>query len=150
MTKFKEYLRAKGIKLECGSAVLPYRGIRHIEAHAFGVCLEVLIYYTSALFPDQLLLTRDGSCIMPSKCLYEYDAEAHNGFSDYVAWLRNMGYLNSERGFVLMEFVYVNDEKLQIAFRHMKAGIMDKEVFRKWHDKHCQECMSILCDPYEV
>lgn len=150
MTKFKKYLRAKGIKLECVFDVFPHMGINHVETHVLGNCLEVLTKYTDAYFPDQVLFTRDGSCIMPSKRLYEYDAEAHNGFSDYVAWLRNVGYLNSERGFVLMEFVYVNDEKLQIAFRHMKAGIMDKEVFRKWHDKHCQECMSILCDLYEV
>ena len=33
MTKYKEYLRAKGIKLECDFEVLPYNGIAGIATY---------------------------------------------------------------------------------------------------------------------
>ena len=43
-----------------------------------------------------------------------------------------------------MRYAYIEDEKVRIAFKHMKAGIMDEEVFRKWHLKHCLEYVGIL------
>ena len=34
MTKFKEYLRAKGIKVACDFEVLPYNGIDAVTDHS--------------------------------------------------------------------------------------------------------------------
>ena len=72
MTKFKEYLRAKGSKLECD---------------------------------------------------YEY--------IEYIDFLRGMGCIDSDWALTVMRNTYEDHAKVRIAFKHMKAGIMDAKAFCK-------------------
>ena len=65
-------------------------------------------------------------------------------FNEYIAFLCDMGYDNSERALAIMRYTYVSDAKTRIAFKHMRAGIMDAEVFRKWHIERCMEYVGIL------
>ena len=69
MTKFKEYPRAKGIKLECDP--------------------------------------------------------------EYIDFLLDMGCDNSEWSLTVMRHVYEDHAKVRIAFKHMKAGLMDERTFYK-------------------
>ena len=131
MTKFKEYLRAKGILLECDFDVFPNMGIHHVETHVLGNYLEVLTHYTDAYFPDQVVFDNAGTRRAPSERLYEYDAEALNGLSDYVDFLRGMGYIDSDWALTVMQNTYEEHAKVRIAFKHMKAGLMDERTFCK-------------------
>ena len=81
MTKFKEYLRAKGIKLECD---------------------------------------------------YEYSE-----YIEYIDFLRDMGYIDSGWALTVMRNTYEDHAKVRIAFKHMKAGIMDAKAFCKLAFRYC-------------
>ena len=143
MTKYKEYLRAKGIKLECDYEVLPYRGIHHVEVHVLGNCLEVLTCYTCAPFTDQVVFDNNGRWNAPCEQLYKRGITALNGFDNYVDWLRSKDYDKLYAGFGVMKELYLH-EKVRIAFLHVRAGIMDEHVFHRWLDKYCLRYMSIL------
>ena len=143
MTKFKEYLRAKGMLLNCDFDVLPYREIHHVEAHVLGNCLEVLTYYTCAPFTDQAVFDNNGSWNAPCEQLYKRGTTTLNGFDDYVAWLRSKDYDELYAGFGVMKELYLH-EKVRIAFLHVRTGIMDEQVFHKWLDKRYLRYMSIL------
>ena len=78
MTKFKEYLRTKGIKLEC-------------------------------------------------------DPE----YIEYIDFLRGMGEIDSDWALTVMRNTYEDHAKVRIAFKHMKAGIMDAKAFCKLAFRYC-------------
>ena len=132
MTKYKEYLRAKGALLECDFDVFPHMGIQHVETHVLGNCLEVLTQYTDAYFPDQVVFDNAGMWRAPSERLYKHDTTTLNGFDDYVDWLCHTRYNISTALYPVAVCMYKRDEKVRIAFKHMKAGIMDEEVFYKY------------------
>ena len=52
-------------------------------------------------------------------------------FNEYIDFLCDMGYDNSERALAVMRYVYEDHAKIRIAFKHMKAGIMDERTFYK-------------------
>ena len=143
MTKFKEYLRAKGIKLECDYEFLPCGYIEAVETRIMDGCI-VAVVYSNCTDPEYAVYDRygehgwfdtygDASCV-----------ERFNCSTEYTDWLYGEGYADSEGARAVMRYAYVEDAKVRIAFKHMKAGIMDKEVFRKWHVKHCLEYVGIL------
>ena len=147
MTKFKEYLRAKGMLLNCDFDALPYRETHHVEAHVLGNCLEVLTYYTCAPFTDQAVFDNNGRWNAPCEQLYKRGTTTLNGFDDYVAWLRSKDYDELYAGFGVMKELYLH-EKVRIAFLHVRAGIMDELVFYEWVDKLFRKTVSSL-DYYE-
>ena len=147
MTKFKEYLRAKGIKLECDFNVLPYGGLHHVEARVLGNCLEVLIHYMYAPYIDQVVFDNNGRWNAPCEELFKRGTTTLNGFDDYVDWLRSKDYDKLFVGFGVMKELYLH-EKVRIAFLHVRAGIMDEEVFYEWVDKLYIKTVSSL-DYYE-
>ena len=143
MTKFKEYLRAKGILLECDFDVFPNMDIHHVETHVLGNCLEVLTCYMDAPFTDQVVFDNNGRWNAPCEQLYKRGITALNGFDNYVDWLRSKDYDKLYVGFGVMKELYLH-EKVRIAFLHVRAGIMDEHVFHRWLDKYCLRYMSIL------
>lgn len=147
MTKYKEYLRAKGVMLECDFEVLPYRGIYHVEAHALGNCLEVLTHYTQAWYLDQTVFDNNGRWDAPDERFFKRGTATLNGFDDYVDWLRSKDYDKLFVGFGVMKGLYLH-EKVRIAFLHVRAGIMDELVFHEWVDKLFRKTVSSL-DYYE-
>ena len=132
MTKFKEYLRAKGIKLECDFEVLPYNGLVGIATYVVddGVVAECYHestgsrYYVYNKYGEYSYFFDD----------YEFHAYAGgpNCDPEYIDFLYDTGCNKSFGVFEDMEWMYLNDAKVRIAFKHMKAGIMDWEVFYKW------------------
>ena len=149
MTKFKEYLRAKGA-LDCN----PYNeydfeintcaGIEtETSVEIMDGCIVVVIYSNIA-DPEYAVYDRYGehgwfstygdvSCIERFRC----DPE-------YTDWLYGTDYAENEVARAIMRYTYVSDAKTRIAFKHMRAGIMAEEVFRKWHVEHCLEYVGIL------
>ena len=147
MTKFKEYLRAKGIKLECDFDVFPNMGIHHVETHVLGNCIEVLTCYMDAPYTDQVTFDNNGRWNAPCEQLYKRGITALNGFDDYVDWLRSKDYDKLFVGFGVMKELYLH-EKVRIAFLHVRAGIMDELVFHEWVNKLYRKTVSSL-DYYE-
>ena len=143
MTKYKEYLRAKGIKLECDYEFLPCGYIEAVETRIMDGCI-VAVIYSNCADPEYAVHDRygehgwfdtngDASCI-----------ERFNCDPEYTDWLYDPDYAENEGARAIMRYTYANDAKTRIAFKHMRAGIMDEEVFRKWHVKHCLEYVGIL------
>ena len=51
--------------------------------------------------------------------------------NEYIDFLRDMGYDNSEWALTVMRNTYEDHAKIRVAFKHMKAGIMDAQTFYK-------------------
>ena len=132
MTKFKEYLRAKGIKLECDFEVLPYNGLVGIATYVVddGVVAECYHESTGSRY---YVYNKYGeySYFFDS---YEFHAYVGGPNCDpkYIDFLYDTGCNKSFGVFEDMEWLYLNDAKVRIAFKHMSAGIMDWEVFYRW------------------
>lgn len=130
MTKFKEYLRAKGIKLECDYEFLPCGYIEDVETRIMDGCI-VAVIYSNCAGAEYAVYDRYGehgwfdtygdvSCV-----------ERFNCDPEYIAFLLDMGYDNSERALDVMRYAYEDHAKIRVAFKHMKAGIMDARTFYK-------------------
>ena len=132
MTKFKEYLRAKGILLECDFDVFPNMGINHVETHVLGNCIEVLACYMDTPFTDQVVFDNNGRWSAPCERLYKHDTATLNGFDNYVDWLCHTSCKISTALYPIAVHMYKRDEKVRIAFKHMLAGIMSEEVLYKY------------------
>ena len=132
MTKFKEYLRAKGIKLECDFEVLPYNGLAGIATYVVADCV-VAEYYSESMGSIYYVYNKYGehSCFFDD---YEFHAYVGGPNCDpkYIDFLYDTGCNKSFGVFEDMEWLYLNDAKVRIAFKHMSADIMDWEVFYRW------------------
>ena len=134
MTKFKEYLRsAKGMLLDCDFEALPCAGIEHFEPRVLGNGIEVVTHYMYYSDVDKMMVSRDGWCHRLSENWSVTDerfdkryAEAPNGFSDYVDWLRDVGFSIHAFVFDWLKRLYLTEHEVRIAFMHMRAGIMSE------------------------
>ena len=137
MTKYKEYLRAKGA-LGCD----PYNeydfeintcaGIETTTTTRIMDGCVVVVIYSNIAYPEYAVYDRYGehgwfdtngdmSCIERFAC----DPE-------YIDWLYGTGYTKSDDEIDIMRHMYRDSEKVRIAFKHMRAGIMSEEVLYKW------------------
>ena len=130
MTKFKEYLRAKGIKLECDYEFLPCNYIEDVATRVMddGV---VAIVYSNCAGAEYAVFNRYGECNYYDSDAYHAYVGGPNCDPEYIDFLRDMGYDNSEWAFTVMQNTYKEHAKIRLAFKHMKAGIMDARTFYK-------------------
>ena len=143
MTKFKEYLRAKGVKLNCDYEALPYKNLETVETSATDGCVIATAYF-NILGPWSIAYNKHGECMEFCPDGGELDLlKLYYGF-EFTNWLHDMGYTSSEEKLEVMRFMYCNDSDVRMAFKHMKAGIMEEAVFHKWLDKCYLRYMSIL------
>ena len=131
MTKYKEYLRAKGTKLEYDFEVLPYNGIDGIATYVVddGVVAE---YYHESTGSRYHVYDKYGvySYFFDSWEFHAYVGDPNRDL-EYIDFLRDMGYDNSEWALTVMRNTYEDHAKIRLAFKHMKAGIMDAKTFYK-------------------
>ena len=132
MTKFKEYLRTKGIKLECDFEVLPYNGIDGIATYVVddGVVAE---YYHESTGSRYYVYDRYGvySYFFDSWEFYAYVGDP-NCDPEFDIWMCDTSCKISSTLFTVAVGMYKNDTKVRIAFKHMRAGIMDEKAFYKF------------------
>ena len=137
MTKYKEYLRAKGIKLECDFEVLPYNGIDGIATYVVddGIVAE---YYHESTGSRYYVYDKCGvySYFFDSWEFYAYVGDPHCD-PEFTSWMCDTSCKISSTLFTVAVGMYKNDEKVRLAFRHMRAGVMDEKVFYKWLVKQC-------------
>ena len=130
MTKFKEYLRAKGIKLECDYEFLPCGYIEGVTTKVMDGCV-VAVVYSNCVGAEYAVFNRYGECeYYDSDDYHAYVGDPHCA-PEYIDFLRDMGYIDSDWELAVMRNVYEDHAKVRIAFKHMKAGIMDAKAFCK-------------------
>ena len=131
MTKYKEYLKAHGIKVQCDYEAEYCHGVDEIDTAVLnngsvvGVHQANMGYcYTSC--------DRSGAW----SYFYDFDLDMHLEDLccdvDYIYWLHEMHCNESHVVYDTMMQMYKDDEKVRIAFKHMKAGIMDFFAFYDW------------------
>ena len=130
MTKFKEYLRAKGIKLECDYEFLPCGYIEGVTTKVMDDCV-VAVVYSNCVGAEYAVYDRSGVCSYFDGDGYKAYIRGSHCNPEYIAFLLDMGYDNSERALAVMWHVYEDHTKIRLAFKHMKAGIMDERAFYK-------------------
>lgn len=142
MTRYKEYLRAL-VPLACDYETLPCEGVESVWTDVLdnGVVATTCINSTEAW---SVMYNKRGEYIVFKSYDDMSDLLSFCYGPEYSIWLRDMGYTSSAEKLAVMRYTYMNDAKTRIAFKHMKAGIMDEEVFRKWHVERCLEYVGIL------
>lgn len=131
MTKFKEYLRAKGIKLECDYEFLPCGYIEGVETRIMDSCI-VAVIYSNCADPECTVYDRHGEHGWLDTCGDASCIECFNCDPEFTSWMCATSCNISSTLFTVAVGMYENDEKVRIAFKHMRAGIMDEQVFYKW------------------
>lgn len=131
MTRFKEYLRAHGVALECDYEFLPCGGVEHVWTSVLdnGVVATTCGDVTESW---SLMYNKHGECFVFKS--YD-DMSGLLSFSyglEFTAWMCATSCEISSTLFTVAVGMYKNDEKVRLAFRHMRAGIMSEEVFYKW------------------
>ena len=130
MTKYKEYLRAKGIKLECDYEYLPYGYVECVETRVLDNYIIVDMFSNCAGW-EYAVFNKHGVC----GCFDEDDRQTYisgpHCDPEYIDFLLDMGHDNSEWALTVMRNTYEEHAKIRVAFKHMKAGIMDARTFYK-------------------
>ena len=138
MTKYKEYLRAKGIKLECDYEFLPCGYIEAVETRIMDSCI-VAVIYSNCADPEYAVFNRYGECNYYDSVDYRaYVGDPHCD-PRYIDFLFDTGCNKDLDVFDGMRFMYIDDAKVRIAFMHMQAGIMDYLVFYRWISDYYQK-----------
>ena len=140
MTKFKEYLMAHGAILERNSAELAQDenwDVEFIIPKVLDSGLAISYCHVDDHVPDVVVYDRAGACRYISRSEYQahvgnrhYDPECPE-YIEYIDFLRGMGYIDSDWALTVMRNVYEDHAKIRLAFKHMKAGIMDARAFYK-------------------
>ena len=136
MTKFKEYLRAKGVKLECDYEFLPCDYIEAVETIAMDDCV-VAVVYSNCAGAEYAVFNRYGECSYFDGDGYKAYRRASHCDPEYIDFLRDMGYIDSDWELAVMRNTFEEHAKIRLAFKHMKAGIMDEKTFYKLAFRYC-------------
>lgn len=131
MTKFKEYLRAKGIKLECDYEFLPCGYIDGVTTKVMDGCV-VAVVYSNCAGAEYAVYDRSGVCSYFDGDGYKAYIEDPHCDPEYIDWLCHTRYEISTALYPVAVCMYKRDEKVRVAFKHMLAGIMSEEVFYKY------------------
>ena len=130
MTKFKEYLRAKGIKLECDYEFLPCGYIERVETRVLDNYIIAAMFSNCAGW-EYAVFNKHGVC----GCFDEDDRQTYisgpHCDPEFATWMCDTSCKISSTLFTVAVGMYKNDEKVRVAFKHMRAGIMNEEAFYK-------------------
>ena len=131
MTKYKEYLKAHGIKVQCDYEAEYCHGIDWIGTTVLNNGIIVGVSHASIGY-HYTACDRSGDW----SYFWDFDLGMHleelDCDFDYICWLHDMHCNESYEVYSTMMQMYQDDEKVRIAFRHMKAGIMDFFAFYDW------------------
>ena len=137
MTKFKEYLRAKGIKLECDYEEY-CNGIVEIATGVLANGIVVGVHHENVGY-HYAVYNRSGDCSYFNHFDFDAYIEDSRDDVDFIYWLHEMHCNESYVVYNTMLQMYQVDENVRVAFNHVKAGIMDELVFYGWISDRYQE-----------
>lgn len=143
MTKYKEYLRVKGIKLECDFEVLPYNGIDGIATYVVddGVVAE---YYHESTGSRCHVYNKYGeySYFFDSWEFHAY-VGGPNCDPEFIDWLYDNGFTDQVVNRLMIHYSPLySSYSVYAAFLHVRAGIMDEAVFYKLVNKRYQQAIN--------
>ena len=130
MTKFKKYLRAKGIKLECDYEFLPCGYIEAVATEATDNCVAAVVYSNCA-GAEYAVFNRYGDFGYFDDAGYKAYVKGSRCNPEYIAFLLDMCPDSSDFELSVAWHTYEDHAKVRIAFKHMKAGLMDAKAFYK-------------------
>ena len=142
MTKFKEYLRAKGIKLECDYEFLPCGYIEGVTTKVMDDCV-VAVVYSNCVGAEYAVYDRSGGCSYFDGDGYKaYIRDSHYN-PELIAWLYDNGFTDQvvNRRMIHYSPLY-SSYSVYAAFLHVSAGIMDEAVFYKLVNKRYQQAIN--------
>ena len=131
MTKFKEYLRAKGIKLECDYEFLPCGYIEGVTTKVMDGCI-VAVVYSNCAGAESAVYDRSGACSYYDSFDYPDHVGDTHCDPEFTSWMCDTSCEISSTLFTVAVGMYENDAKVRVAFKHMRAGIMGEQVFYAW------------------
>ena len=136
MTKYKEYLMAKGATLnpynEYDFEINTCAGIETtVETRIMDGCIVVVIYSNIA-DPEYAVYDRHGEHGWFNTCGDLSCVERFGCDPEFTAWMCDTSYKISSTLFTVAVGMYENDAKVRVAFKHMRAGIMNEEAFYKF------------------
>ena len=125
---------AHGAILECNSAELARDEDYDVELiipQVLDSGLAVNYCHVDDHRPDIVVYDRSGACSYIDRSEYKPHVVDSHYDPEYIDFLRDMGYIDSDWALAVMRNVYKDHAKVRIAFKHMKAGIMDAKAFCK-------------------
>ena len=137
MTKYKAYLRAKGIKLDCDYEEY-CNGIVEIATGVLANGIVVGVHHENVGF-HYAVYNRSGDCSYFNHFDFDAYVEDSRDDVDFIYWLHEMHCNESYVVYNTMLQMYQVDEDVRVAFNHVKAGIMDELVFYGWISDRYQE-----------
>ena len=130
MTKYKEYLRAKGLKLECDYESLPCGYIEAVATEVTDNCVAAVVY-SNCVGAEYAVFNRYGKCGYFDGYGYKSYIIGSRCNPEYIAFMLDMDPDTSDFELAVMWHTYEDHAKVRIAFKHMKAGLMDARAFYK-------------------
>lgn len=148
MTKYKEFMRSKGVMLnsdiaamrsECDFEIDTCAGIEwDVSTEVMDDCV-VAVTYSNITEPEYAVYNRYGECNYYNSLDYRaYVGDPHCD-PKYIDFLFDTGCNKDLDVFDIMRFMYIDDAKVRIAFKHMQAGIMDFFAFYGWISDYYQK-----------
>ena len=142
MTKFKEYLRAKGIKLECDYEFLPCGYIEGVTTKVMDGCV-VAVVYSNCADPEYAVYDRSGVCSY-------FDGDGYGAYirslhcdPELMCWLYDNGFTDRALNHLMIHYSPLySSYGVYAAFLHVRAGIMDEAAFYKLVSKRCQQTIN--------
>ena len=141
MTRFKEYLRAKGIELECDYSTMPCGDVRYVEPWCRG---NYIGYEVGHIASDTKLTLCDRHGVLTS---VEFDDERFlhpmSGYTELMDWLDDNGFDNYSVNYQMLYYSPLYSTcGVCVAFWHVRAGIMNEAAFYKLVSKRYQRVLS--------
>ena len=131
MTKYKEYLKAHGVRVQCDYEAEYCYGIVAVATKVLDNGVAVGIHHES-MGCCYAVYNRSGDCSYFNQSDFEDYMEDSRDDVDFIYWLHEMHCNESYVVYNTMLQMYQVDENVRVAFNHVKAGIMDELVFYRW------------------
>ena len=135
MTKFKEYLMAHGAILERNSAELARDenwDVEFIIPQVLDSGLAINYCHVDDHKPDIVVYDRSGACSYIDRSEHKPQVGNQHCDTEFASWMCDTSCKISSTLFTVAVGMYKNDEKVRVAFKHMRAGIMDEKAFYKF------------------
>ena len=130
MTKYKEYLMAHGIKVRCDYEAEYCHDIVKIATCVLDNGVAVSVHHESMGY-HYAVYNRSGDCSYFNHFDFEDYMEDSCWNPEFASWMCHTDCEISSTLFTVAVGMYKNDEKVRVAFKHMRAGIMAEEAFYK-------------------
>lgn len=152
MTKYKKYLRAKGIKLEYDPTA-PY----NIDDFEINTCAGIEIDVRTEIMDNCIVVVTCSNITTPEYEVYNrygecnyYDSDDYHAYvgdphcdPELMCWLHDNGFTDRALNHLMIHYSPLySSYGVYVAFLHVRAGIMDETAFYKLVSKRCQQTIN--------